>query len=117
MPDFPLIPALKQISGASPLTGSTGPISFSFDPEQVKTDNTSSSSSNSNSSYYIGWVNQANVINYTPATVDKNGRVESSIPSGMAGLAFAALTGQNTAVDVNALTGVTVAGPAPVQIS
>ena len=117
MPDFPLIPALKQISGASPLTGSSGPIEFSFDPEQVKTDNTSSSSSSSSSNYYIGWVNQANVINYTPATVDKNGKVESSIPSGMAGLAFAALTGQNTAVDVNALTGVTVAGPAPVQIS
>ena len=56
------------------------------------------------------------MINYTPATIE-NGKVTSSIPNGLAGLAFAALTGQNTALDVNALTGVTVAGPAPVQIS
>lgn len=109
MPAFPLIPALKQTSGAAPLTGSSGPISFSFDASAVKTD--------PSTTYYIGWVNQANVINYTPASVDANGNVKSSIPSGLAGLAFAALTAQNMAGDVNALTGVTVAGPAPVQIS
>ena len=110
MPDFPIIPALKQTSGASPLTGSTGPIDFSFDPSQVK-------NFDSKTTYYIGWVNQANVINYTPATVSADGKVKSTIPGGMAGLAFAALTGQNGKADVDGLTGVTVAGPAPVQIS
>ena len=108
MPDFGVIPGLKQTSGASPLTGSSGPINFSFDASQVKIDTTKT--------YYIGWVNQANVVNYTPATVS-NGNVASTIPAGLAGLAFAALTAQNTALDVNTLTGVTLAGPAPVQIS
>ena len=108
MPNFPIIPALKQTSGASPLTGSSGPIDFSFDATQVKTDGSAT--------YYIGWVNQANVVNYTPATVS-NGNIASTIPDGLAGLAFAALTNQNSALDVNTLTGVTLAGPAPVQIS
>ena len=108
MPDFAVIPGLKQTSGASPLTGSSGPITFSFDASAVKFDTTKT--------YYIGWVNQANVVSYTPATVS-NGNVASTIPAGLAGLAFAALTSQNTALDVNTLTGVTVAGPAPVQIS
>ena len=67
---------------------------------------------------YIGWVNQANVVNYQPATVvDGEGIVKSEIPQGMAGMAFAALTGQDKAVDVGDLTAVTIAGPAPVQIS
>ena len=110
MPDFPVIPGLKQTSGSSPLTGSTGPIDFTFDASQVK-------NFDSKTTYYIGWINQANVINYTPATVSADGEVKSTIPAGMAGLAFAALTGQNTAINVDDLTGVTVAGPAPVQIS
>ena len=108
MPSFPVIPGLKQTSGASPLTGSSGAISFSFEAGEVKID--------TGKSYYIGWVNQANVVNYTPATIS-NGNVATTIPDGLAGLAFAALTAQNTALDVNTLTGVTVAGPAPVQIS
>lgn len=110
MPDFPVIPALKQTSGSEPLTGSSGPIDFEFDPSQVK-------NFDSKTTYYIGWVNQANVVQYTPATVSADGKVKSTIPDGMAGLAFAALTGQNTATDVDDLTAKTVAGPAPVQIS
>lgn len=40
---------------------------------------------------YIGWVNQANVVNYEPATVKGEGIVESTIPKEMAGFAFTAL--------------------------
>ncbi len=80
-----------------------------FDTTQVK-------QSDLAKTLYIGWVNQANVVNYQAATVS-NGKVTSTIPSGMAGLAFAALTAQNTAQDVNSLTSATLAGPAPVQIS
>ena len=109
MPDFPIIPPLKQTSGSEPLTGSSGPIDFQFDPSQVKNFDSKT--------YYIGWINQANVVQYTPATVSADGKVKSTIPDGMAGVAFAALTGQNTATNVDDLTSETVAGPAPVQIS
>ena len=107
-PSFPVIPALKaQVTGKT--TGSSGAITFSFDATAVSEEDLSKA-------LYIGWVNQANKVNYQPATVDA-GVVKSTIPEGMAGIAFAALTAQNAAEDVNALTGVTIAGPAPVQIS
>lgn len=107
-PSFPVIPSLSaQVNTKT--TGSSGSITFMFDTTKV-------SQSDLAKTLYIGWVNQANVVNYQPATVS-NGKVMSTIPSGLAGLAFAALTAQNTAVDVNSLTSATLAGPAPVQIS
>ena len=109
MPTFPLIPGLKA-EVKKTLTGSSGPIEFSFDSKAVSKDDLKKT-------LYIGWVNQANVVQYTTATADGDGRVKSTIPDGLAGLAFAALTTQNKALDVNALTAVTTAGPAPIQIS
>lgn len=109
MPSFPVIPPLKAVQ-KSPLTGSSGFLSFTFDAKSV-------SQADLSKTLYIGWVNQANVVNYTPATIGATGEINTEIPAGLAGLAFAALTSQNTAADVNALTTVTLAGPAPVQIS
>ncbi|KAL9065513.1 MAG: hypothetical protein Q9161_008165 [Pseudevernia consocians] len=109
VPSFTVIPALKaEVTGKT--TGSSGAITFSFDATAVSKEDVSKT-------LYIGWVNQANVVNYQPATIDEEGVVKSTIPEGMAGIAFAALTGQNTAEDVSSLTAVTIAGPAPVQIS
>lgn len=108
-PSFPVIPPLKA-EVTCKTTGSSGPITFSFDAKAVRKEDLSKQ-------LFIGWINQANVINYQSATVDEKGMVQSTIPEGMAGIAFAALTGQNTAKDVNSLTNVTIAGPAPVQIS
>lgn len=113
-PSFPIIPPLtaNMTGNHKKTTGSSGPISFSFDTTAVSKDDLSKSA------YYIGWVNQANVVNYQPATVIiATGVVTSTIPEGMAGMAFAALTGQDTAQDVSILTAMTIAGPAPVQIS
>lgn len=108
-PAFPVIPALTaKVTGKT--TGSGGPIKFVFDTTAVSKEDLSKG-------LYIGWVNQANVVDYQPATVDGEGVVTSTIAGGMAGIAFAALTGQNTKTDVNSLTAVTIAGPAPVQIS
>ena len=107
MPRFPVIPSLKA-DVESKVVGSSGTIEFVFDAEKV--------SEHVLKHLYIGWVNQANVVKYTPATV-ANSRVTSTIPSGLAGMAFAALTAQTAAKNVNALTAVTIAGPAPVQIS
>lgn len=107
MPKVAVIPSLKA-EVKEELAGSSGPIEFTFDTKSVGEGDLEKTS-------YIGWVNQANVIVYTPATVAGEGQVKSTIPDGLAGLAFAALMGQNEAVDVNALMGVTLAGPAPVQ--
>lgn len=108
-PKFPLItPLTADVKGKK--TGTEVPITFSFDSAKV-------SQSAGSAPLYIGWVNQANVVNYTPAKPAGNGKVETTIPDGLAGLAFAALTSQNKAADVNALTKETLAGPAPVQIS
>lgn len=108
-PTFTTIPALNAVVTGK-TTGSSGPIKFSFDATAVSKQDLSKD-------LYIGWVNQANVVNYQPATVDGAGVVKSTIPEGMAGIAFAALTGQKTAGNVTDLTSVTLAGPAPVQIS
>ena len=110
MPQFPIIPPLKQSSGNTPLTGSTGPITFSFDTTQVD-------QAELKGSLFIGWVNQANVVAYTPATIVSSSEVSTTIPAGLAGLAFAALTGQSMELGVDGLTAETLAGPAPVQIS
>ena len=108
MPNFTAIPPMTA-EVQSTTTGSSGPITFDIDTTQV-------SQSALAKTLYIGWVNQANVVNYQPATVS-GGKVTSTIPSGLANIAFAALTAQNTATNVNDLTTVTIAGPAPVQIS
>lgn len=105
--DFPKFPALDfVVPGAnSVFTGTKKPIIFETEISALPA-----------AGLFVGWVNQANVPVYTPATV-KDGKVHSSIPDGLSGVAFAALTAQNTAQDVNALTEKTLAGPAPVQIS
>jgi len=108
-PDFPLItPLTADVKGKK--TGTGVPITFCFDAAKIN-------HSYGNAPLFIGWVNQANVVNYTPARPAGNGKVETTIPDGLAGIAFAAFTSQNKAADVNALTGETLAGPAPVQIS
>ena len=106
MPNFTPLPLLTA-DVHKKVTGSSGPITFSFDQKEVK---------NSTSDVFIGWVNQANVVQYTPAKVHA-GKVDSTIPDGLAGFAFAALTNQNKFPDVGNLTLATLAGPAPVRIS
>ena len=108
-PKFPpLTPLTADVKEKTTSTGNS--ITFSFDAAKV-------GPAAGNAPLFIGWVNQANVVNYTPAKPAGDGKVETTIPDGLAGMAFAALTSQNKAPDVNALTAVTLAGPAPVQIS
>jgi len=65
---------------------------------------------------YVGWVNQANPVMYSNVTI-LNGVATADIPTGLTGIAFAALTADNTATTVDGLTNVTIAGPAPVLMS
>ena len=117
MPNFTIIPLLKaepvekQRQHNSKITGTGVTIQFCFDAAEVK------NMGYGGGDLFIGWVNQANKIAYTPAKLIREGEVETQIPDGLAGISFAALTGQQAALDVNALTPLTLAGPAPVQIS
>ena len=68
---------------------------------------------------FVVWVNQAIDLDFEPVTAIDNekGVVTSTIPNGLGGVAYAALTNSSTATDVTQLTNETVAGPAIVQIS
>ena len=57
---------------------------------------------------------------YTPVNITAGipaGIFTTTVPPGLGGLAFAALTGQTAAQDVGGLTVATLAGPALVEIS
>lgn len=66
---------------------------------------------------FMAWVNQDNVPAYTPVTIDKNGELHADVQPGMFGMAFAALTNQNKATNINDLTKATLAGPIPVPLT
>ncbi|KAL8833123.1 MAG: hypothetical protein Q9170_004481 [Blastenia crenularia] len=115
MPQFVPLPALSIVPTQGnnywyqvPATGTGVPVKFAFEKSEVKL---------TGKPLFVGWVNQASKIAYSAATLNGDGYVETTIPDGLAGMAFGALTEQNAALDVNALTPLTLAGPAPVQIS
>ncbi|MCJ1434748.1 hypothetical protein MMC27_004118 [Xylographa pallens] len=104
-PDVPIFPAMTVVTPTGNSTGDNGTITFST---------TAGVSGNLS----IAWVNQANLPVFTPVgRTLMAGQLTSSIPPGMGGMAFAALVNQTTAKDVMALTTMTLAGPATVQIS
>jgi len=66
---------------------------------------------------FMAWVNQDNVPAYTRVTINKNGELHADVFPGMFGMAFAALTNQNKATNINDLTKATLAGPIPVPLT
>jgi len=66
---------------------------------------------------YMAWVNQNNLPAYTPVTVLPNGELHADVQPGMFGIAFAALTNQNTATNIDDLTKATLAGPLPIPLT
>ena len=107
MPTFEAYPALDVVTPPTSATTGTGGVTISFGIPAVGF---------GNETLYIGWANQANVPVYTDVVVAAD-TISTNVPPGMGGLAFAVLTGQNSALDVDSLTAATVAGPAVVQIS
>ncbi|OAG36044.1 hypothetical protein AYO21_09762 [Fonsecaea monophora] len=65
---------------------------------------------------YMAWVNQNNVPAYTAVT-QQGDELHADVHPGMFGLAFAALTNQNTATNINDLTKATLAGPLPIPLT
>jgi hypothetical protein len=110
---IPVFPPLGLIGTNEPAFSSTDSIGT-----LVFTVNTSQMHSGwSNQPLYMGWVNQEKPPVYTPVTVMNGNQLQTQVPTGMNGMAFVVLTGQNTAVDVPALTAATIAGPLPIPIS
>ena len=72
---------------------------------------------NTSGPLYMGWVDAANSPVYTPAIDVGGGDFKADIPAGLFGMAFAALTNQNTATNVADLTKATIAGPLPMPVS
>ncbi|MCJ1285719.1 hypothetical protein MMC26_005060 [Xylographa opegraphella] len=104
-PEVPLFPAMNVVAPTGNSTGDQGTITFSTTAGVL-------------GNLSIAWINQANLPVYTPvARTLVAGQLTSVIPPGMGGMAFAALVNQTTAKDVAALTTMTLAGPATVQIS
>ncbi|KUJ08971.1 uncharacterized protein LY89DRAFT_316684 [Mollisia scopiformis] len=104
---LPILPSLNVTSPVMNATApATPPTSIAFTVSGVP----------QGGNLFIGWVNQANPVVYSNVTV-KNGVGMADIPPGMTGMAFAALTAQNTAMTVDALTNATLAGPAPILMS
>jgi hypothetical protein len=64
----------------------------------------------------MAWVSQNNLPAYTPVTVLGNGELHADVQPGMFGMAFAALTDQNTATNIDDLTKATLAGPLPIPL-
>jgi hypothetical protein len=65
---------------------------------------------------YMAWVSQNNLPAYTPVTVLGNNELHADVQPGMFGIAFAALTDQNTATNIDDLTKATLAGPLPIPL-
>ena len=110
---IPVFPPLGLIGTNEPAfasTNSIGTLVFTVNTAQMP-------SGWSNKPLFIGWVNQELAPIYTPVTVMNGNQLQTQVPTGLNGMAFAALTGQNTAADITALTAATIAGPLPVPIS
>jgi hypothetical protein len=113
LPVFPDI----QVIGAGPpsfaaANGEPGSLTFTvLNPNQMYTH------WNTSGPLYMGWVDAANSPVYTAVTHVGNGNFMADIPAGLFGMAFAALTNQNTAANIADLTKATVAGPLPMPVS
>lgn len=113
LPVFPDI----QVIGAGPpsfaaTNGEPGSLTFAVLTPHLMADNW-----NTSGTLYMGWVDAANSPVYTQVTHSGHGDFTADIPSGLFGMAFAALTNQNTATNVADLTKATIAGPLPMPIS
>lgn len=110
---IPVFPPLGLVGTNEPAfasTNSIGTLVFTVNTMQMP-------SSWSHRPLFMGWVNQEMAPIYTPVTVMNGNQLQTQVPTGMNGMAFVALTGQNTAADVTALTAATIAGPLPIPIS
>jgi hypothetical protein len=104
------IPILPTLSTQASLQSNQTSMTFSWDPTQnpvVQEDG---------QDLFIAWVNQLGSPVYTPLKSIGNGTGTATVPSGLKGVVYTALTTQNTLMSVDDLTGATLAGPAIILV-
>ena len=104
------IPILPTLSTQATLKSNQTSLTFSWDPTQKPV------IQESGKDLFIGWVNQLGSPVFTPLKSIGNGTGTATIPSGLKGAAYAALTTQNTLMSIDDLTGATLAGPAIILV-
>ena len=110
---LPVLPPLGLVGAGDPAFASTN-----YQTQLTFAVNTGAMPNGwNNKPLFIGWVNQVNAVIYTPVTVVNGYQLQTPVPAGLNGMAFVALTGQNTASDIAGLTSATMAGPLPIPIS
>ncbi|KFX94961.1 hypothetical protein O988_06068 [Pseudogymnoascus sp. VKM F-3808] len=85
-------------------------MTFSWDPKQEPV------IQEKGKNLFIGWVNQLGSPIYTPLKSIGNGTGTATVPPGLKGVIYTALTTQNTLMSVDDLTEATLAGPAIILV-
>jgi hypothetical protein len=104
------IPILPTLSTQATLQSNQTSMTFSWDPTQKPV------IQESGKDLFIGWVNQLRSPVFTPLKSIGNGTGTATVPSGLKGVVYAALTTQNTLISIDDLTGATLAGPAIILV-
>lgn len=107
--DLP-ITILPTLSAQDILQSNQTSMTFSWDPTQKPV------IQENGKNLFIGWVNQLGSPVYTPLKSTSKGTGIATVPSGLKGVVYTALTTQNTLMSVDDLTGATLAGPAIVLV-
>jgi Ferritin-like domain len=112
LPDLPVLPQLTVASQSPPTTlgaPAMAPtsVTFAFD-SKLEVDA---------AKLFVGWLNQANEPVYSKLTLTSAGQGTTSVPKGLNGVAFAAVTNQSSETTVDGLTAATVAGPVAIVIT
>jgi hypothetical protein len=104
------ITILPTLSTQATLRSNQTSMTFSWDPTQKPV------TQENGKNLFIGWVNQLGPPVYTPLKSIGNGTGTATVPSGLKGVVYTALTTQNTLMSVDDLTGATLAGPAIILV-
>ncbi|PVH73208.1 hypothetical protein DL98DRAFT_608380 [Cadophora sp. DSE1049] len=104
------ITIMPTLSTQATLRSNETNMTFSWDPTQKPV------TQENGKNLFIGWVNQLGSPVYTPLKSIGNGTGTATVPSGLKGVVYTALTTQNTLMSVDDLTGATLAGPAVVLV-
>lgn len=104
------IPILPTLAAQATLQSNQTMMNFSWDPTQKPI------TQETGKSLFIAWVNQLGSPVYTPVKSSGNGTGTASIPSGLKGVVYTALTTQNSLLTIDDLTAATLAGPAVILV-
>lgn len=104
------IPILPTLITQTTLQSNQASMKFSWDPTQKPV------TQENGKDLFIGWVNQLGPPVFTPLKSGGNGTGTATVPSGLKGVVYTALTTQNTLMSIDDLTGATLAGPAVILV-